>query len=251
MSVWGRMAGHSSAREWVMGELWGLASRAPGRGRILLKPWRAIYVSVPKVACTSFKTAFSRLLGRELQDGRDDPHRVRYPRPVPIDALHEYLYPGFFRFGFVRNPWDRLVSCYRDKIRNEVDGYTHFTIRPGVANCLARWSAFAPGMTFDDFVRAVAAIPDAEADEHFRSQHTFLSDGKGRLTADFVGRYERLAEDFEAVRRKTGLPEVELPRLQAARTAAKYAGYYTPETRRIVAHRYARDVEMFGYAFGD
>jgi hypothetical protein len=169
---------------------------------------------------------------------------------VPIDGLQEYLYPGFYRFGFVRNPWDRLVSCYRDKIRNEVDGYTNFTIRPGVANCLARWSAFAPGMSFEDFVAAVVSIPDAEADEHFRSQHTFLTNGEGKLSADFVGRYERLAEDFQIVQQTTGLPALELPRLQAARSATRYAAFYTPRTREVVAERFRKDIEMFGYEFG-
>jgi chondroitin 4-sulfotransferase 11 len=119
-----------------------------------------------------------------------------------------------------------------------------------VANCLARFDAFVAGMPFDDFVAAVASIPDAKADEHFRSQHTFLTDRKGRLTADFVGRYERLADDFRIVQQRTGLPDIELPRLQAARSAARYAAYYTPRTRAIVADRYRRDIEMFGYEFG-
>jgi hypothetical protein len=250
MSLLGRMQGHASARQWALAELWGLASRAPWRGKILLKQYRAIYISVPKVACTSFKTAFAQLLGVGLGNGHRDPHRVRYPSPVPIDGLQEYLYPGFYRFGFVRNPWDRLVSCYRDKIRNEVDGYTNFTIRPGVANCLARWSAFAPGMSFEDFVAAVVSIPDAEADEHFRSQHTFLTNGEGKLSADFVGRYERLAEDFQIVQQTTGLPALELPRLQAARSATRYAAFYTPRTREVVAERFRKDIEMFGYEFG-
>jgi hypothetical protein len=250
MGVLARMQGHGSVRQWALGELAGLASRAPGRGKILLKPYRAIYISVPKVACTSFKTAFASLLGMEVGNGHGDPHRVRYPSPLPIAGLQPYLYPGFYRFGFVRNPWDRLVSCYRDKIRNEVDGFTNFTIRPGVANCLARWSAFRPGMSFDDFVDTVAAIPDAEADEHFRSQHTFLANGRGELAADFVGRYERLAEDFQVVQRQTGLPPIELPRLQAARSAAKYAPFYSVRTREIVARRFQRDIELFGYEFG-
>jgi hypothetical protein len=234
----------------VLGRVYAWAERLPWRRRILLEPYRAIYIPVPKVACSSFKTAFAGLLNVDLEKANGDPHRVRYPSPVPIESLERLLYPGFYRFAFVRNPWDRLVSCYRDKIKNEVPGYTHFTIRPGVANCLARFDAFVPDMSFEAFAAAVASIPDDEADEHFRSQYTFLINRKGKLAADFVGRYERLADDFRIVQERTGLPEVELPRLQAARTAAKYAAYYTPETRGIVARRYQRDIEMFGYEFG-
>ena len=86
--------------------LWaGAAGLAPWRRGILLKPYRAIYISVPKVACTSFKTAFAELLGLSLEKAHGDPHRVWYPSPVPIESLQRYLYPGFFRFAFVRNPW--------------------------------------------------------------------------------------------------------------------------------------------------
>ena len=244
------MSVRSRAVRWVANGFWEAADRAPWRRTILLKPYRAIYVSVPKVACSSFKTAFANLLGLDLAKAHGDPHRVRYPSPVPIESLQAYLYPGFFRFAFVRNPWDRLVSCYRDKIKNEVEGYTHFTIRPGVANCLARFDAFVADMSFEDFVAAVASIPDSEADGHFRSQHTFLTNRKGELAVDFVGRYERLADDFATVRQRTGLPDIELPRLQAARSVAKYMSYYNPRTQEIVAERFRKDIEMFGYRFG-
>lgn len=250
MGLIGRMKGHRSLARWAMAEMWAAPGLSPFRGRILLRPYNAIYISVPKVACTSFKTAFADLLGLSLESVKGDPHRLRYPSPLPIAGLQRLLYPGFYRFAFVRNPWDRLVSCYRDKIKNEVEGYTHFTIRPGVANCLARWSAFEPDMSFDDFVVAVASVPDSEADEHFRSQHTFLTGRNGALAADFVGRYERLAEDFALVQQKTGLPNIELPRLQAARKVAKYAGYYSPKTRDLVAERFRTDIAMFGYEFG-
>jgi hypothetical protein len=238
------------AVRWLAGNLWRVANEVSWRRSILLKPYRAIYISVPKVACTSFKTAFAQLLGLNLEKARRNPHGVWYPSPVPIESLQRLLYPGFFRFAFVRNPWDRLVSCYRDKIRNEVDGITLFTVRPGVANCLARFDSFVAGMPFDAFVEAVAAIPDADADEHFRSQYTFLTNRKGQIAADFVGRYERLAEDFQIVQQRTGLPNIELPRLQAARTVARYAAYYTPRTRDIVAERFRKDIETFGYEFG-
>jgi len=122
------------------------------------------------------------------------------------------------------------------------------TDRPGVANCLARFDAFFAGMSFDQFVRAVASIPDQHADTHFRSQHTFVTDEEGRLAVDFVGRYERLGEDWRRIGQRIGLPEIELPRLQAVRVRRPCSAFYTAETRRIVADRYARDAQMFGYA---
>jgi hypothetical protein len=217
---------------------------------ILLEPYRAVYVETPKVACTSIKTALAETLGVSLRPTGGDPHRVRWPTAERSSSRSGRLFPGLFTFAFVRNPWDRLVSCYRDKIRGEVDGYTYFTIRPGVANCLARFDAFVPGMSFADFVAAVASIPDEDADGHFRSQHTFVTDEECRIGVDFLGRFERLAEDFRLVQERIGLPRRRLPWLQKARNAARYTDFYNQETRRIVGERFRRDIEMFGYEFG-
>lgn len=216
---------------------------------ILLESYRAVYVEIPKVACTSIKVALASLVGVDLDETAGNPHEARWPRPPAEPTGDGPLFPGLFAFAFVRNPWDRLVSCYRDKIGGEVDGYTYFTIRPGVANCLARFDAFVAGMSFGDFVRAVASIPDDDADAHFRSQHTFITDDHGRIAVDFVGRYEQLAEDFRRVEERIGLPPIDLPRLQAARAPRSYPAFYTADSRQIVAQRYARDLELFGYAF--
>src|SRR5215468_10609190 len=166
---------------------------------ILLEPYRAVYVEIPKVAFTSIKTALAEILGISLRSTGGDPHRLGWPTAEISSSHSAPLFPGLFAFAFVRNPWDRLVSCYRDKIRGEVDGYTYFTIRPGVANCLARFDTFVAGMSFAEFVGAVAAIPDDEADPHFRSQHTFVTDDNGQLSVDSIGRYEQLSDDLRAI----------------------------------------------------
>lgn len=216
---------------------------------IWLERYAAIYIEVPKVACSSIKTAIARLLDISLETAAGDPHRVRYPSPGQPTSPDGMFYPGIFTFGFVRNPWDRLVSCYRDKIRGEVDGYTYFTIRPGVANCLARFDAFVAGMPFDKFVAAVTSIADKDADSHFRSQYTFLTNARGEVAVDFVGRYETLASDFQFVQQTVGIPAIELPRIQVARSAVSYADYYTAATRSLIAERFRKDIDLFGYEF--
>ena len=218
---------------------------------IYLEEARAVYVEVPKVACTSIKVALAPLLGVDLARWDGNPHEAEFPAPRPPSTATDRLYPGSWTFAFVRNPWDRLVSCYRDKILGEVvDGFTFFTDKPGVANCLADFDAFYAGMSFDAFVDAVAGIPDADADPHFRSQFTFLTRTPGRSEADFVGRFERLAEDFGRVVEDLGLPaSVRLPHLQAARRPARYVDYYDASTRARMTRRYAEDIELFGYRF--
>jgi len=80
--------------------------------------------------------------------------------------------------------------------------------------------------------------------------HT-LGDGArlldGAVIVDFIGRYETLATDLAYVGDRLGLP-LALPHLNRS-AHAHYRDYYTDETRAIVAARFARDIERFGYTF--
>jgi chondroitin 4-sulfotransferase 11 len=97
----------------------------------------------------------------------------------------------------------------------------------------------------------VASIPDTEADAHFRSQHTFMTNAAGELAIDFVGRYETLLSDLKHVQQRTGLPDIRLPWLQAARRRVRYRDYYTTSTRHMVAERFQKDIALFAYEFDD
>jgi hypothetical protein len=222
--------------------------RRRGHSAILLEPYHAVYVTVPKAACSSIKVALAGLLGIDLEPVGGDPHKVEFPAP-PLPWGESTFYPGLFTFAFVRNPWDRLVSCYRDKILGEVHDFTRLHPTRGIANSFARYEAFRAGMSFPEFVKAVAEISDDEADGHFRSQHRFVTNAKGNIAADFVGRFETLADDFARVAKTLGLPDVTLPRVQAARTPRRYADFYTRETRLIVADRFRKDITLFEYEF--
>lgn len=218
------------------------------RTAILLAAQDAAWIEVPKVACSSIKIALAGVLGVDLESAGGNPHLAEFPEPPPV-GRGPALYPGLFSFAFVRDPWDRLVSCYRDKILGEAPDFTSFHPTRGVAYCLAGMDVFRAGMSFDEFVDAVAAVGDDEADEHFRSQHTFVTNASGGIGVDFIGRFETLDNDFRHVCDTIGLPPLSLPRVQAVRTPRPWHAYHTPRTRGIVANRFREDIELFGYDY--
>ena len=217
---------------------------------VALNAYGAVYVEVPKVACSSIKIVLAGLLGVDLNTVGGNPHEAAFPEPSDPVAGPK-AYPGMFSFAFVRNPWDRLVSCYRDKIMGEASDFTDFHPTRQVAYCLARFDAFEADMPFERFVEAVSNIPDAAAEGHFRSQHTFVTNGAGDSVLDFIGRFESLTSDFRSVCAKLGIAPVQLPHVQATKPRARYTEYYTLRTRDLVAGRFRSDVELFGYAFGE
>lgn len=85
---------------------------------------------------------------------------------------------------------------------------------------------------------------------HFRPQWSFVAMGPDRPhEMDFVGRFERLGEDFATVCARIGA-EVSLPESNRGRSRPRdWRAEYDGETRDKVARLYARDIELFGYAF--
>ena len=152
-------------------------------------------------------------------------------------------YHDYFRFTFVRNPWDRLLSTYTSKL---VQGGTGMRMGKYGDVSLRR------GMSFKEFSEAVCRIPDEVSNHHFRSQHvTICDDGPGRaVLADFVGRFENLEEDFRLVAERIGLKS-DLPHAGGSKgkNSSSYRNFYDERLARMVGERYREDATLFGYSF--
>jgi hypothetical protein len=213
---------------------------------ILLEPYKTIYLPIPKVACSTVKKICAQLLDMPVpsHDVAETIHLLHFPYAKKYRIARDYS--DYFKFAIVRNPWSRLVSCYNDKIGYE-RGHVYDRFDNPFITYLKRMGVWEEDMSFERFVHVVCEIPDPSAEGHFRSQHAFLTDQKGSLLVDFCGRVEQLDTDFRVIANRMGI-QTDLPRIRAGK-AADYRTYYTPETARLVAKRYERDIELLRYTF--
>jgi chondroitin 4-sulfotransferase 11 len=205
---------------------------------IFLEKYKALFIPIPKVASSSFKFLFANMLNLEIPDSV---HKIEFPS-YDFSADRSDI----FKFTFVRNPWDRLVSCYFDKIKNETNtGDTYFTYKEGVANCLASFDEFTKDMTFSEFVNVISKIPDEQSDPHFKSQSSCISKISD---LSFVGKLENLDIDLSIISSELKIPVLKLAKIKTT-IAKNYRDLYNEETKKIVYRRYENDIEEFKYVF--
>ena len=229
---------------------------------IALHDYRSVYFAIPKVANSSIKAVCADLIRTRLNpqfvekfwSDRWKPRIFRekraraYLKRKRVLITREELAEcdTYWKFCLVRNPWDRIVSCWKQKVSdmNAMRGADSDC----VASSLAGQGVFYPGMSFQRFVHTVAEIPDEDANGHFRSQYTFVTDEDGKLVVDFVGRMEAIETDIDYVFRTIGVSGHAVPHLLAS-GGKPYVEYYDRETREVVAKRFARDISLFEYSF--
>ena len=189
-----------------------------------------IFIRTAKTASTSTLAYLFTLSGHSYLKVKYpyDPNHI--PSSFIKDNFPEY-FNDYFKFTFVRNPWDRMVSIWRMSF-----SYHHNT--PDFKNYVKSIPTFE-WMEVSDFEK-----PQNEVWLHKYSSMYEFTQG-----SDFIGKLENLQEDFNTVCDKIGIPRQQLPHKNKSKHK-HYTEYYDDETREIVAEKYAKDIEYFGYEFG-
>jgi hypothetical protein len=143
-----------------------------------------------------------------------------YEKHTPLSQIYKNWKPEYnnldeyYKFGVVRNPWDRAISWYFYR-----SNHSHFD-KKTFLNFLPRRSCF----------------------------NYFQVEGFKIKKMDYIIRFEYLQEDFNFVCGKIGLPRLNLPH-RNKRKHKHYSEYYDDEMVRAVQNLYAQDIYHFGYKF--
>lgn len=194
---------------------------------IYLANYKLLFFTIPKVGSTTIRKIF-----REITK-KDHPEKKSLPR-IKNHLVFEKN-EGLIQAGFVRNPWSRLVSVYQQKREyNRNDFFLRNNLEPS--------------LSFPEFVKEVCKIEDHEADKHFRSQYTFLTNPKGELVLNYLGRMETFSNDLSKLFSKIDLIYSSIPTTNSSKHK-HYSEYYTSELAEMVEKRFKIDIELFNYHY--
>ena len=206
---------------------------------IISQQHRFIFAAVPKTGTHSVRQALREHMSH------DDIEQVglfvnkRFPIRELAEIGHGHLslqqvrpflgedsFLGYFKFGFVRNPFDRFISYCAFRTRNT----GHFAANPQAV--------------MHHF------LLEAPPEHHilFQPQSSLLVDGGGALLTDMIGRVETMQESYDAVCARIGIPSRLLDKVNSS-ARGDYRSYYTDRLREAVSERYRADFELFGYHF--
>jgi hypothetical protein len=162
---------------------------------------------------------------------------------APASKHSEFLDQGYFSFSFVRNPWDRIASCYR-----------YFrSIKPE-----DRWykgnqklADLSKKISFQEFVQRVPEFQKMMVREegsvrsgiHFQPFSYFLD-----KPVDYIGKMENINRDYIKICRRLDIRIRPLKKINTT-NASNYQELYIEETKDIVYNIYKEDIEKYNYEF--
>jgi hypothetical protein len=208
-------------------------------GMIVSHTHRFIFAAIPKTGTHSVRQALREHLGdndieqvglfvnkrfpfAELAATRHGHLGLAQVRPF----LGEEVFASYFKFAFVRNPFDRFVSYCAfmtrqsgefDRAPQQVMRHVLFQLRP-MQHIL------------------------------FQPQYTLLVGADGKLLSDCVGRVEEMQESYDAICVRIGIPSRPLEQVNSTRRG-DYRQYYDQQLIDGVSDLYRRDLDLFGYGF--
>ncbi|MEH6583062.1 MAG: sulfotransferase family 2 domain-containing protein [Halioglobus sp.] len=190
---------------------------------VISESHRFIFIAVPKTGSSSVETALESYTSKLTREFNKHATCRRLIRDLPPQ-----MWESYFKFAFVRNPYDRIESWYFYRKRPELSDPKH-----------PRHKMYTGDKTFEEFV-------------HWFPKNTmmllqvgFLAP-LGELLVDHVGRFETLEEDFALICQKLNLPEIALPKIRPSQREPA-SDIWTPASRRIINDYFAKDFAFFDY----
>jgi len=215
-----------------------------------------LFIAIPRTASTAIRKAmnikcYTNALHKrhKIKNFLDNNKFVSFTHVNILDLIKHRIiskdkFYDCFKFAFVRNPWDRLVSLYfyfkklitknnknKEDKKRSIWAQKDFTL-----------------FCSDLLIEKIDPIGffNVKGISQCRPQHEWIF-RKNKLFPEFIGKYENIEQDFNRLCKMLKIEN----KLEKVNTTnhENYKSYYTNETKKIVTKIYEKDIELFKYQF--
>lgn len=227
-----------------------------------IKSLGLIHVAIPKTGTTSLTRALKnlqKLHGGEVQlvndkitaeyrrkyhldkIGDSKPGRAKHLSALQIKyILGEDEFDRCIKFSVVRNPWARLVSRYF---------FTRVDSKPPRSEKVRRNTTRKfHKLDFDSWI--YRRWTRYRCTGKSNSQLQKLTDQKGQLLVDHIGRLENVQDTLNWITQEIGVAPIEMPYVNGTRKG-HFSKFYNQRTRKMVEDMCREDIEFFNYKFDE
>ena len=207
---------------------------------------RIIFIHIPKTGGTSVENLFwpvdkYQRTERNLWMGFKRPMFNKYQTgglqhltaSLVQREVGSRMFAKCFKFAFVRNPWDKVISQY-------LSMYKRKDLRDFI------------GMDSESSLKEYLHCISKTSHVQWQEQYKFIDDDDGWNLIDWVGRFEEISADIDIIRTFLGFDKCEkLPHANKSSSRIHYSNYYDSESKEVVGQMYAKDISRFGYVYED
>ena len=191
----------------------------------LIKQHKAVFIHIPKTGGASIRHGFF--------DGQ-----VEGPKQGFIPPNWQDL----FKFAFVRNPYDRIISAWK-MFAGGMEESVWEQPRDGEDIDLQQFLDIA---TDDSIAFDGHRVTTEQKIRHHAIPQTHPFNCLEH--ADFVGRFESLTDDFDKVCKKLGIADSTLPHWNRTDRSTDFMQYFDSKSIEIVNEFYQEDFAQLDYS---
>lgn len=196
---------------------------------------KCIFVEVPKTASTSIRSIIGQPSKPHLNILQIREEFIRSQIEAAMDEKNDeeslieakMNFNNYFKFGFVRNPWDRVVSLF-----NRKEGLQ-----------------LSERMSFEEFVGWIQNSSDTclHPLQH-KNQLDWFIDERGDVIVDYIGKFEELEKSWQYISQRLNVKK-KLPHHNINEDKIYYKKYYNSMTKKVIEQKFKTDIEYFNYTF--
>jgi len=222
---------------------------------------KVIFIHIPKTGGTSIQKFLNLTLSNEAGSKKEqmdyfNEQKIDYAYHHPSAyaykkyVLKEY-FEKYFKFTFVRNPYDRCVSEFFYANKGHLKRDIPRKRAPWVETPRTRFSIPKKDVSPTAFSNYLVeyALRTKSYDSHRACQSHFILDENGNSLVDFIGKYENLKEDLVKIINILKINKCvdDLPHRYKNLVEYDASKYLTPKNKELICNIFEKDFELFGY----